>query len=168
MGIQSRLIVMLLFVALSASGSGSILASAYCAHMANTANSARQAEDHSCCPTGHEGKEAHCNTASDKPLQANLEVHPEHVSDDVAATGELSLLAIPQCGNCLDRSIPIPAYVTLRENNQTRRPTEALPSDPSQLNCAHLMSFKPPVLSRQGAPPGAPTPSHIILSVFLI
>ena len=168
MRIRSKSICLLLFVAITASGSGNILASAICMHTAEMQNAANRAEDHSCCPAGHAIQETHCNTASDQPDNVSPEARLEQAYVDAAIPDESSLQVIQPCGHCLVQSIPTPAYVSLREKSQTRRVADARPSDASHSHIARQMSFKLPVTSRQGAPPGSPTLDHILLNIFLI
>lgn len=168
MRIQSRFIILFLFVALSVSGWGNMVMSAFCAHMVNAASVAHQNEDDSCCPTGLTNQETHCNTTSEQTTKVSPEAHQENVTVDVAASDGSSFHVTPPCNHCLNRSVPNPAYVTLREKSQTRRVTDALPTYASQSHRAHQISFKLPITSRQGAPPGAPTRSHVLLNIFLI
>jgi hypothetical protein len=80
---------------------------------------------------------------------------------------ELQLHPAPPCEHCLSRSAPVPAPVNSREQNGAGREASVLAHD-ARNAFALAEAFKPPVLQRQGAPPGASTRKHILNSIFLI
>lgn len=167
MQIQLRPIVLLLFVALSASGWGRVMATSLCAHGGGTQNAPEQSEDHSCCPDGHAKQESHCHTESNNAVGVNQVAHQKHKSVGVVTSDESFVRAIAPCGHCLTRSVPAPAY-TLRESSQSRKAADTRPIAASQSHHAHQTTFVLPVISRQGAPPGTSARSHVLLNIFLL
>lgn len=91
-------------------------------------------------------------------------------AEDSLASSELIetlLQTAPPCEHCLSRSAPVPAPVNAREQNGAGREASIL-AHGARHTFIHLEAFKPPVLQRQGAPPGTSTPRHILNSIFLI
>lgn len=146
-------------LALLVGGWGSVVAAAFCPHMA--ANQA-QAEDHSCCLAKREGVGAnhssshHHATHGAKKKQASAASHLHH--DSVAGT----------CEHCVGQNEFPATTASARELTSQKR-------DAGKMIAQSVMPLALPVavsLSRfaptQHAPPKPAFRKHLLLSVFLI
>jgi hypothetical protein len=168
MRLISKFIIVLLFVALSAGGSGIVLASAVCSHLSVENVSVDDRTDHNCCPADKSNHGSDCNTNFDSTSQGNFEDHQRHASVQNSNNNSLTLRAVPACGNCLIKSAPLPLFVRVSDEGRTFGATEVAPPSSSSVLYYTLNSFKLPVIHRQGSPPIVSLSKQILFGIFLI
>jgi hypothetical protein len=155
MRISSKLISLLLFIALSAGGWGSVLAAAVCPH-AGRAPKPVQAKPH--C---HADAPAAAMSGMEMPVAA--EASPEPPSCNARAPQHNET-----CAHCLTHNAPVPAPLSLRQKNESKRTADVIAPNSLSTPVAPQPLLALPVLTRQGAPPGTSTRRHILNSIFLI
>lgn len=156
MWLSSKLISLLLFIALSAGGWGSVLAAAVCPHVGSTPKPVLEAKPH--C---HADAPPAAMSDMEMPVEARASLEP--LSRDAQA-----LQHNETCAHCLTHSAPVPAPVSLRQKNESKRAADVIAPDSVPTLVAPQPLLALPVLTRQGAPPGASTRRHILNSIFLI
>ena len=96
-----------------------------------------------------------------------MQMMPAPVISDFATAEEAAVQPAGSCAHCMERS-DVPAMTVARQVNQLKRNVdEAATHTPTPLAPSAAL-FAPPVLSRQGSPPGAQPRKHLLISLFLI
>jgi hypothetical protein len=142
-------VISLLFV----SGWSHVLAAAFCPNMQDMPDCHMQAENVSTSPhEGHEGMEM-----GDMQHQQSV------------AEGKADALERPLAPCCASRpEVPPAPIAASRGAEQSRQDLGAILKPALKAIAPLTNSFAPPVTSRQHAPPGAATPRHVLIGVFLI
>ena len=139
-------VISLLFV----SGWSHVLAAAFCPNMKEMPGCPMQKESPS--TTEHAGME-----------MGGMEVPSSPTSEVVGALERLPL----SC--CANRPYAPPApTVASKGAEQSKRNPLAILKPALKVIARLATSFAPPVISRQHAPPGASTPRHVLISLYLI
>jgi hypothetical protein len=139
-------VISLLFV----SGWGNVLAAAFCPNMRDMRGCPMRASEDSA--RGHDGVEM-----GDMRMPAT------------GAEGKVGSLERPLASCCASRpeAPPAPA-VASRGAERSKQDLGAVLKPVPKALAPPAPSFAPTVTSRQHAPPGAQTPRHVLVSVFLI
>ncbi|HKQ51087.1 MAG TPA: hypothetical protein VJT74_01870 [Pyrinomonadaceae bacterium] len=140
---MKRLLLICVISLLFVSGWGHVLGAAFCPKMRDMPGCHMQAGDDSA--HGHDGMEMS------------------------TAEGKVGSLERPLASCCASRpeAPTVPAIVS-RGAQQSKQDGGALLKPAPKAIVPQARSFAPPVTSRQHAPPGAQTPRHLLVSVFLI
>ena len=139
--------ICLLFV----SGWGHVLAAAFCTNMRDAQGCAMHASDDSA--RGHDGMEM-----GDMQMPAATDTE-----------GRVGSLERPLASCCASRPEAPPApVVASRGAERSKHDLGALLKPVPKVIAPPAPSFAPTVTSRQHAPPGAQTPRHVLVNVFLI
>jgi hypothetical protein len=169
---HTKLICLLLFITLGASGWESVLAAAFCTHAASdTQKSDAMPADHACCHAKLKHEEQHCETTSGQSEMSGMEMpdaaEPSGKTESAVEASPInsSLQALAACEHCFNQSAPAP--LNTREQNQNSRAADAFTEAP-RFFVVTQQPFVLPVMKRQGAPPGTEIRSHILNSIFLI
>ena len=157
-------IIGLLLLSLCVSGWSSALAAALsCSHAKGGEPRAMLIEqDHSCCRAKLEKTESHCSTAERQPMGGKrMMLAVMNVHATAAAQAARS------CAHCIDRS-EVPATPIFRQANRINQNADAVASRKVTPLAPFAALFAPPIISRQGSPPGSQARKHLLISVFLI
>jgi hypothetical protein len=193
MRLSSRLIWLLLFIPLLASGWGPVFAAAFCPYMASVSKPlVEMADEHASCPLMQNEPESepqtdppmesHCN-ADSKPAvarhhesaKANESVAVAKEKESVASTSE-PVASTPEsvepfgapCTHCFTPSAPVPAPLNLANDKFAKRITDLLKPDNFRTVETPLPIVPARICNRSGAPPGNSTRSYILHHTFLI
>ena len=163
-------IIGVLLLSLCVSGWNSALAAALaCPHAKGEPPRAMMAQDHSCCHArSAQEAQPHCSTPEHEAM-GDMQMMPAAATAVVADTAAVANVrpAGSSCAHCMERS-EFPATSNALQANQLKRSADAgISHTPPQLAPLAAL-FTPPVLSRQGSPPGAQTRKHLLISLFLI
>jgi hypothetical protein len=151
---MKRLLLICVISLLFVSGWGHVLAAAFCPNMQDMPGCAMQKArtTTSSQHEGHEGME-----------MGDMKMKP------IATEGKAGALERPLISCCASRpEIPPAPAVASRGAEQSKQDLGAILKPALKAIAPLAPSFAPPVLSRQHAPPGASTPRHVLISVFLI
>ncbi|HWT02548.1 MAG TPA: hypothetical protein VN256_20010 [Pyrinomonadaceae bacterium] len=147
---MKRLLLICVISLLFVSGWGHVLAAAFCPNMQDMPGCAMQAGGDSA--SVHEGMEMG---------------HAQHRPSDAELKGGSLERQLVSC--CASRTeFPPAPVVASRGAEQSKRDLGAVLKPVVKTIAPPPPSFAPAVTSRQHAPPGAPTPRHVLVSVFLI
>jgi hypothetical protein len=147
---MKRLLLICVISLLFVSGWSHVLASAFCSNMKDMPGCAMQMGNTS--TSGHEGME-----------MGDMQMPPTAAGDKVGS------LEQPLASCCASRpEIPPAPIVASRGAEQSKQDLGAILKPALKAITQPTSSFAPPVSSRQHAPPGASTPRHVLISVFLI
>ena len=150
---MKRLLLICVISLLCVSGWGHVLAAAFCPNMQDMPGCAMQSASTS-TPTheGHEGME-----------MGDMQNRSSAPEDNLGALER----RLASC--CASRPEAPPApVVASRAAQQSKEDFGAILKPALKAIAALAPSFAPPVTSRQHAPPGATTPRHVLISVYLI
>ena len=148
---MKRLLLICVISLLFVSGWGHVLAAAFCPNMQDMPGCAMQRGETS-THEGHEGME-----------MGDMQMPP------VATESKAHTLERPLVSCCASRpEIPPAPAVASRGAQQSKQDLGALLKPALKAIEAPAPSFFQPITSRQHAPPGASTPRHVLISVFLI
>ena len=147
---MKRLLLICVISLLFVSGWGHVLAAAFCPNMQDMPGCAMQAGNNS--TSSHEGME-----------MSDMQTAPP------ATESKAHALEQPMLSCCTSRpEIPPSPVIASRGAESSKQDTGALLKPALKAIAAPTLSFAPPVTLRQHAPPGASTPRHVLISVFLI
>jgi hypothetical protein len=150
---MKRLLLICVIFLLSVSGWGHVLAVAFCHDMQDMAGcSMRVGMTSTPSHSSHEGME-----------MGDMQMPP------AIAESEVKAIAQPMASCCTSRpDVPPAPVIASRGAEQSKQDTGAILQQARQINAPQTISFAPPISSRQHAPPGASTPRHVLIGVFLI
>ena len=147
---MKRLLLICVICLLFVSGWGHVLAAAFCPNMQDMPGCTMQMADTSA--PGHEGME-----------MGDMQMPP------AATENKAHALEQPFVSCCASRpEVPPAPVVASRGAEQSKQDLGAVLKPSPKAITPPAPSFFPPVTSRQHAPPGASTPRHVLVSVFLI
>lgn len=147
---MKRLLLLCVISLLSVGGWGHVLAAAFCPNMRDMPRCPMQAAETSA--HGHEGMEM--GDAQHRPA---------------AVEGGVGSLERPLASCCASGpEVPTAPVVAARGTEQSKRDPGALLKPTVEAVEPPAPSFAPAVTYRQHAPPGARTPRHVLVGVFLI
>jgi hypothetical protein len=148
---MKRLLLICVISLLFVSGWGHVLAAAFCPNMQDMPGCAMQMGD--AHASGHEGME-----------MGDMQMPPA-----ASAENKSGALERPLVSCCASRpEIPPAPVVASRGAEQSKQDSGVLLKPVPKAIAPPAPSFAPQVTSRQHAPPGASTPRHVLVSVFLI
>jgi hypothetical protein len=162
-------IIGVLLLSLCVSGWSSALAAALaCSHDKGARSHAMIVQDHSCCHArAAQEAQPHCTTP-EREAMGDMQMMPAAtvaVADNAAVANVQPAGSL--CTHCMERS-EFPATTNALQVNKIKRNVDAASSDTLHTLAPLVALFTPPVLSRQGSPPGARTRKHLLISLFLI
>lgn len=150
----------LIVLALAASGWGHMLAASLCPHMSArpadyAGTKSATAPDASC----HQEPEA----------VSKQDCHDSSAQQQLAESGLSSAYAEPVdlCAHCVSRPETPVSSAIARTQTEQKRNFEP-PVSEARLLQAVAIWYAPRVTYRQGAPPGSPTPKHLLIGLLLI
>jgi hypothetical protein len=160
-----RLLIITVISLLLVSGWSHVLAAALCPQMQVKASCPMQMMEHS--PSSHEAMAKGAKGANG----AMGEMGDMPVSETAVSTAEVNALDPPMgsCPHCFSKSeYPTSNIPAVKGVNQGKRNLRVILQQALARIAFQTRSFAAPILSRQHAPPRAPTARHVLISVFLI
>jgi hypothetical protein len=151
---MKRLLLISVISLLFVSGWSHVLAAAFCPNMKDMPGCTMQTGNTSTSTSSHEGME-----------MGDMQMTPGSAEGEVNANA----LERPLVSCCAARpEIPPSPVIASRGAEQSKQNLGAILKPALKAIAPPTTSFAPPVTSRQHAPPGASTPRHVLISVFLI
>jgi hypothetical protein len=148
---MKRLLLICVISLLFVSGWGNVLAAAFCPHMQDMPGCTMQAGKNSA--SSHEG----------------MEMGDMQMTPTIAESSEVNAMEQPLASCCTSRpEVPPSPVIASRGAEQSKPDPGAILQQARQIPAPQTTSFAPPISSRQHAPPGASTPRHVLINVFLI
>lgn len=148
---MKRLLLICVISLLFVSGWGHVLAAAFCPHMQDMPGCPMQAGS-TTSTSSHEGMEMN-----------DMQMTPTITESEARATAQ------PLFSCCTSRpEVPPSPVMASRGAEQPKQDLGATFQQARKALAPQTASFAPPVSSRQHAPPGASTPRHVLINVFLI
>ena len=172
---KSSIFTFFLMLAFVAGASGNVLAAAFCPHLGSPRACCLKQASHS-PPSSNEMYDRDMRDMQmgdmqlDMPAESTEEASPRQVvSTEVEPDRDGSALELPAetCAHCLNHSqLPLGSFA-LRETESAKRCADlTAPQVIQQVSFATLPSL---ILEpREHAPPGEPSPRHILINVFRI
>lgn len=162
-------------LALAASGWGAVAAAVLCPHANSAASMRGEANSAAEEPACHQVKpepvaKPHCHDSGAEQEAGGAAVEAEARRALTVASGDATALAVPQnlpCTHCLSRPEVPASTVIARQQSEQKRSFET-PALQAITLVLPTHSFTKPLMYRQGAPPGPPTPRHLLTGILLI
>ena len=148
---MKRLLLICVISLLFVSGWSHVLAATFCPNMQDMPGCAMQ--------TGHTSTSSH----------EGMEMYDMQMTPTIAES-EVNAMQQPQMFSCCTSRPELPSspVIASRGAEQSKQDLGAILQQAIKALAPQTISFAPPISSRQHAPPGASTPRHVLISVFLI